>query len=427
MTLLWATGPGAADATASAGNAATALGRLCGLWAANLLLVQVLLMARIPVLERSFGRDVLVRRHRVVGIASFVLLWLHIATVAGGYAWLVDTDPLGAAWDLIATAPGVLLAAAATVALTAVAVSSMRAARRRLRYESWHLLHLYAYLGVGLALPHQIWTGADFVAAPLARAYWLGLYAATAGAVLAFRVGQPLWRTLRHQLSVAEVVREAEGVVSVHVQGRALDRLPVAAGQFFCWRFLDGAGWSRAHPYSLSAAPTPTGLRLTAKGDVERLASLRPGTWVAIEGPYGRLTAQRRDASRVVAIACGIGVTPLRALLEELPYAPGGAVLVHRVRAQTDAVFAAEFAELAERRGLIVHRLVGPRRAGQTSWLPADFEAVDEVDALRRLVANLDDTDVFVCGPDEWAGAVRAAALAAGVPRSRIHVERFAW
>ena len=57
-----------------------------------------------------------------------------------------------------------LLALAGTVALVMVVVTSVREARRRLRYESWHLLHLYAYLGAGLALPHQLWTGADFTA-----------------------------------------------------------------------------------------------------------------------------------------------------------------------------------------------------------------------------------------------------------------------
>ena len=56
-----------------------------------------------------------------------------------------------------------LLATAGTALLVMVVVTSVRAARRRLRYESWHLLHLYAYLGVGLALPHQLWTGTDFV------------------------------------------------------------------------------------------------------------------------------------------------------------------------------------------------------------------------------------------------------------------------
>ena len=61
---------------------------------------------------------------------------------------------------------------AGTVCLVMVVVTSVRAARSRLRYESWHLLHLYAYLGVGLALPHQLWTGQEFLASPAATVFW---------------------------------------------------------------------------------------------------------------------------------------------------------------------------------------------------------------------------------------------------------------
>jgi len=91
-----------------------------------------------------------------------------------------------------------LLATAGTVLLVLVVVLSIRAARRRLRYEAWHPLHLYAYLGVGLALPHQIWTGADLTSSAISQVYWWTVYAVTLAAVLAFRVGLPLWRSAYH-------------------------------------------------------------------------------------------------------------------------------------------------------------------------------------------------------------------------------------
>ncbi|MGQ0842828.1 MAG: ferredoxin reductase family protein [Sporichthyaceae bacterium] len=423
--VLWVTGPAAADIAESRAHALTALARLCGLLAAVLLLLQVLLMARVPAMERAYGRDVLARRHRVVGFASFALMWVHVFAVVGGYSWLVSSSPLDQATSLIRDDPGMVLAVAGVAALTVVALSSMRRARRALRYETWHLLHLYAYLGVGLALPHQIWTGASFTASPLARVFWIGAYLACAGALLTFRVALPLWRTVRHQITVEKVVRESADTVSVYLRGRSLDRLPARAGQFLLWRFLDGPWWTHAHPYSLSAAPTETSLRLTAKGDVDRLLGLRPGTWVAIEGPYGRLTDERRSGRSVALFGCGIGVTPLRALLESLPYSPGQAVLVHRVRNETDLILRDELDQLANARGAQVYRLIGPRRAGR-SWLP-DGNEENECEAMRRLLSGLDDVDVFVCGPTEWTAAVRDAAVDAGVPARRIHIERFAW
>ncbi|SCF11116.1 Ferredoxin-NADP reductase [Micromonospora purpureochromogenes] len=405
----------------------TSLGRLTGLVAADLLLIQVLLMARVPWIERTYGQDVLARWHRVVGFTSFNLLLAHIVLVTVGYAATDGASVTGEAWTLVTTYPGMLLAAAGAAALTMVVLTSLRAARRRLRYEAWHLLHLYAYLGVGLALPHQLWTGADFTSSRAATLYWWTAYAVCAGALVAFRLGLPAWRTLRHRLTVAAVVPEAPGVYSIYMRGRDLDRLPARAGQFFQWRFLSGPGWSRGHPYSLSAVPREDTLRITVRSrgeGSEQVSELRPGTRVLIEGPYGRLTAARRTAARVTMIASGIGITPLRTLLEELPYAPGEATLLYRARSAEDLVFRQELERLAAVRGLRVEYLLGPRgRAG--SWLPAGFG--DDAKALRELVPDIAQHDVFVCGPDEWMQTVVRAARQAGVPAERIHLERFTW
>jgi len=164
VTALWVHNRGLQELAGGSAPALTSLGRLAGLLSADLLLAQVALMARIPWVERAFGQDGLARWHRWAGFVSFNLLLGHVVLITAGYAGAVDRNVLTELWDLVTTYPGMLLAAAALAALTMVVVTSLRAARRRLRYESWHLLHLYAYLGVGLALPHQLWTGADFIA-----------------------------------------------------------------------------------------------------------------------------------------------------------------------------------------------------------------------------------------------------------------------
>ncbi len=430
VAVLWLSGGGLPALGSALSDLLTSLGRLSGLVAADLLLVQVFLMARVPAVERTYGQDELARRHRQVGFWSFNLLILHIALITLGYALTDRTDVLHETWLLVTSFSGMLLALAGTVALLVVTVTSVRIARRRLRYESWHLLHLYAYLGVGLSVPHQIWTGADFRSSALARGYWWSAYALAAGSVLVFRLGLPLWRTVRHGITVTSVVRESHDVVTVRMGGRGLDRLPARAGQFFVWRFLDGPGWSRGHPFSLSASPRRGRVQITAKdlGDGSgRLAGLRPGTRVLVEGPYGRMTGEHLTGSKVALLACGIGITPLRALLEDLPYAPGDAVLVHRVHSAADLVFHDEIAALARRRGATVHHLVGPRVRDRASWLPQQAGFSSDSDALRRLVPDLLEHDVFVCGPDAWMDAACAAALAAGLAPERLHQERFTW
>ena len=145
-------------------------------------------------------------------------------------------------------------------------VTSIRLVRRRLRYETWWVVHLYVYLGLALAFAHQIVTGVPFIGHPLTRAVWIAVWACTAGMVIVFRVAQPIWRSVRHQLRVIEVRDEAPGVVAVICQGLRLDRLAVSGGQFFLWRFLTRDLWWQAHPYSLSALPQPPYLRVTIKG-----------------------------------------------------------------------------------------------------------------------------------------------------------------
>jgi predicted ferric reductase len=407
----------------------TSTGRLAGLLASDLMLLQILMMARVPFVERSYGQDELARRHRLLGFTSFNLMLTHVVLILAGYALTDGRNLLSETWHLVWTYPGMLLATAGFAALCMVVVTSIRAARRRLRYESWHLLHLYAYLGAGLALPHQLWTGADFVASPWARAYWWTLWALSLAAVLVYRIGLPVWRSLRHRLEVRDVVEEAPGVVSVYLTGRDLHRLPVRAGQFLQWRFLDGPGWTRAHPYSLSAAPTADRLRITVKdlGDGSRLASLRPGTRVLVEGPYGRLTADVRTRRRVTLLASGIGITPLRALLEDLEAAPGDLTLVYRTSGADDMLFAHELEGLAAARGIRVLHAPGHRIRSRESWLPEQAAHLSDAQGLLHLVPDIAQHDVYLCGSAGWMDAARQAALDAGVPEQHIHLERFAW
>lgn len=447
VTALWAAHDGLTQlagflplpgVTATAADAWVSLARITGLIASALLLVQVLLMARVPVLENGFGRDDLTRIHRLVGFTSFGLVLAHLALSSVGYAVSAGlgapTGPFVEFLDLVVSWPGMLLALIGTLLLTTVALTSRKAARRRLRYESWHLLHLYAYLGVGLALPHQLWTGTDFagegLVGGLTRLLWWSVYGGVLVAVVGYRIVLPATLSRRHRIVVERVVPEAPGMVSVHLRGRNLESLRPRAGQFFVWRFLDGAGFLRGHPYSLSAAPRGDRLRITIKdlGDGSRRAArLRPGTRVLLEGPYGTLHGGVRTRRKVTLLGAGVGITPLRALLEALPYRPGDATLVYRVSEPQDVLFEAELQELVRLRGARVFVIPGHRTPDRASWLPVHAAHLDDRTALQRLVPDIAEHDVYVCGQEDWMAAVTDAAVAAGVPRDRIHTERFGW
>jgi predicted ferric reductase len=398
------------------GGLLTAAGRLGGFTGAYLMLIMVVLVARLPWLETSAGQDRLIGWHRRVAPWAFGLIIGHVILITLGYAQAAKVGVLRQLWVFVTSYPDVLAAMAGFGLLVMAGITSVRYVRRKLKYETWWVVHLYTYLALALAFAHQIVTGVPFIGHPLTRAVWIAIWAGTAGLVIVFRIVQPIWRSVRHQLRVVQVCDEAPGVVSVICRGRQLDRLAVSGGQFFLWRFLTRDLWWQAHPYSLSALPQPPYIRVTIKGLGDQSRAIRhlpPGTRVAIEGPYGAFTHHARTCDRVVLIAAGVGITPLRALLEDLP-AGTDVVVILRASSARDLIHRDEVAALVKQRGGRLHELVGSRHKVR-------FDA----HVLRRLVPDLAGRDVYVCGPDRFSADVVGAASRLGVAREQIHREAF--
>jgi predicted ferric reductase len=396
----------------------TSVGRITGLLGTYLALVQVLLLARLPPLERLVGFDRLTVWHRRNGKLCITLIVAHAILTTIGYA---GSDQISVPHEfsrLLSSYPGMITATIATGMMVAIVISSLVIVSRRLPYEAWYSLHVTIYVAIALGYLHQIPTGNEFTANTGQADYWIALYLVTLGLLLAFRVLRPAIRAARHGLRVTRVVREAPDVVSVYLRGRRLDRLGARGGQFMLWRFLDGSRWWQSHPFSLSAVPDGRSLRLTVK-DVGRfsggLSDLRPGTRVLTEGPFGRFTAGLAGDRPALLIAGGIGITPLRCIFEELP---SGTELIVRAVSENELVLGDELDRVARGRGSRVHRLVGDHRD------PA-FADMMSADALRRLIPDLAERDVFVCGPPQMMQAVRTSLRAAGVKPRHIHWERF--
>ncbi|MET7897507.1 ferredoxin reductase family protein [Streptomyces mirabilis] len=392
------------------------LGRLAGLYGALLMAFQLLLVARLPWLDHRIGMDRLTSWHRWVGFGLLWTLLSHALLITLGYAGAAarPADLWDELVELATTTEGVLRAIVALALILVIGGVSARFARRRLAYETWHFIHLYTYVAVVLAFTHQVAVGTTFTTSSAATAYWWGLWGVALGSVFLGRVILPVWRNLRHQLRVSAVVPESDNVVSIYVTGRDLDLLPARAGQFFLWRFLTKDRWWQANPFSLSAAPDGNRLRLTAKTAGEGTAALRHlkvGTRVFAEGPYGAFTTLHRTRSQTLLVAGGVGITPIRALLEDLH---DHVVLIYRVATDRDAVLLDELRELAYAKGAELHVVTGS--ATPDKLAPRE---------LARLVPDVAERDVFVCGPPAMTSAVLRTLRDLGVPGPQIHFERF--
>ncbi|MCL7424779.1 ferric reductase-like transmembrane domain-containing protein [Streptomyces sp. YS415] len=388
-----------------------------GLHAALLILFQLLLVARLPWLDRRIGMDRLTVWHRWVG---FTLLWTvltHATLVVLGFATLDDAS-MGSTFVALSGVTASLLGMLAAAVIVVIGAISARPVRRRLRYEVWHGLHLLLYVALGLAFVHQLQETTTFASSGFATAYWWCLWLFAFGALLAGRVVLPLWRNAYHRFRVVAVVPESLNAVSVYVTGRHLDRFPARAGQFCIWRFPGHHHWWTANPFSLSAAPGGQGLRLTAKavgGASAGLRTLPPGSRAFVEGPYGAFTSLHRSRPGTLLIAGGVGITPVRAMLEE--QATGDVVVLYRVRSEADAVLLNEVRHLVAQRGGRLHLLTG--RTGEQGVPPFGPAA------LQQLVPDITDRDVYVCGPPPMTTAVLSALRDLRVPARQVHAERF--
>ncbi|MFJ4907579.1 ferric reductase-like transmembrane domain-containing protein [Streptomyces sp. NPDC093249] len=390
---------------------------LTGLLAGYGVLVLLLLMARVPAVEHGVGADRLARWHALGGRYVLGLIGAHALLALCGYAAHTRTDLITATGHLLSY-PALAAATAGTALFVAVGVTSARAVRRRVRHETWRAVHLGALLAAALGFVHQL-AGPDLAGSLLTRWLWSMAHGTVAVLLVWYRLVVPVRAALRHDLRVVEVRDEGPGVVSVLVRGRGVARLRAEPGQFFRWRFLRRGLWATALPFSLSAPVRDDTLRITVKalGDhTRRIRRLRPGTRVLASGPFGALTAHRRTRRKVLLLAGGVGITPLRALFETLPGGPGDVTLLYRASDAAGLVLRAELEGIARERRAALHFLLGPSDGSFDPLAPR---------ALRELVPDLAVHDVYLCGPPAMARAATANLIRAGVPASRIHSEDF--
>jgi predicted ferric reductase len=394
------------------------IAHLAGMLAGYAVTLMILLMSRMPALERGIGADRMARWHGGLGGTTVTLMLVHAVAATLGWAEAQAITPWQATVEVL-DLPGLVAAAVATAIFIGIGMVSMRGARRRLRYETWHAIHLLTYLAIALSFSHEL-AGPDLAGNTPAQLLWACLYTVSFALLLRYRVIQPLMQAVRHRLRVESVTQAGPGTVTIVVRGRHLDELRAEPGQFFRWRFLARTTWLTAHPFSLSAPATEHHLRLTVKaaGDGTHLLQiLKPGTQVLAEGPYGAMTERRRTRNGILLIAGGVGITPMRTLFESLTIT-GPMTLIYRASTPADILFRHEFEHIAATRGAQIIYLVG------RSTDPANVMTAEN---LTWLVPDIRSRDVYLCAAPGLSAAARSALASAGVPRKHVHQEEFAF
>jgi predicted ferric reductase len=394
-------------------------GALTGLLATSVALIGIAFAARTHRFERAIGLDRALLWHRWMGEAAALLLVAHIVATLIAYASRSTLSD--AIVQLTGEEQYMALATVGALGMLLITVLSLGFIRRHLAYETWYFIHLLIYASLALAFAHEIFLGSDLAFDPLARAFWIAVSLIVLLMVIVSRWGRAI-RSIMRPLTVLAVTPLNDVAASVELGGRNVTVLRAAAGQFALLRPLTPKLVWQPHPYSISAAPRVDRIRFTIKalgGASEMMTQLKVGTKVAIEGPYGTKIYEELRGNKLLLIAGGVGIAPVRSLLEDFS-SDAQPIVIYRARRAAEIVHYDELVALAASRNGRIIPVVG-RTSDLGGGNPFDPEV------MRALVPDVAERIAVVCGSQPMINAAFNCLCDCGMDPADIHFERIWW
>jgi predicted ferric reductase len=391
----------------------------------SLMGLQFVVAARFPSVAAPFGIDVLLQYHRQMAYTSLLFILAHPLLL-----FVADTRYL-ALLDLTTSPLRAKMAVTSTVALIVMVALSVWRERLHLSYELWHVTHsVLAFVVIAAALTHVLLVG-YYVNEPLEIALWLWMSAVFVGLILWVRVVRPLelrsraWR-------IEDVIPERGNICTIvlkptRLHARKFDGFDFEPGQF-AWITVNKSPFAiTRHPFSISSSAEKTGrvaLSIKASGDFTRnVGYLMPGATVYLDGPHGAFTIDRHDAPGFVFIGAGVGITPLMSMLCTMADRgdPRPCYLFFGNREWEGVAFREEIEELKSRLNLeVMHVLSRPPEGWE-----GDEGRISAMVLARHLPERYQRLQYFICGSDSMMDDTEDALVHLGVPKRRVHTERF--
>ena len=407
------------QALGSAKAVVIALGKTAGLVAAILIMVQFALSGRWKILDRAFGIDRTMRCHSLLGPTAAVLAALHPLLLYGSGVYKLGLLRLGLWPELL----GVL----GLSALAAIVVTTLGRSFLGLRWQKWLSIHRLAFIGVVIVAAHSIALGSGLKNGwPLV--FWLALIAAYLLAFVLAKIVRP-YTLARRLFRVVEVTRLTHNTHSIVLQsdvGTGLNYLP---GQFAFLKIFRKQGPTEEHPFTICSAPDETdriAFTIKESGDyTSTIGRIQLGETATVHGAFGRFSYLRiGDFEHLILIAGGVGITPMISTLRHMAAAgfEKPVTLIWSNRKKEDIFFSDELLRLEQiLPGLKTYHVLSRQSDYQGSKGHLNEELLS-----RLLPEDITDSRVMLCGPVGMMKLVSNALVRMGMPRRRIHSERFA-
>lgn len=405
-------------------EALLSIGRLLGLLATFFALTQFMLMGRVAWIEQSFGLDRLANFHRFNGYMAITLILLHPVFIVTSYSIASGQNYIEQYISTVRDTPFVWLALISQILFVLVVGSSIYIARKRMKFETWYYVHLMVYGAIILVPFHQFVSSPELAGSVFGMYFWLALYGFVALNILIWRFGLLIFNYFRFDFRVVDVVAETATTTSVYIKARNVSRLKIKPGQFVLVRILAPRLFLQEHPFSVSSMPSDDVFRLTIRkvGDYTTdIVSLKPGARVVVAGPFGRFTKDVAVTSKRLFVAGGVGITPIRSMVEEASKLGIDSVLLYALRTPDDAPLKKELDELSKSSNYLKVLYV-------YSDVPSNYKGIHgrlDGSMIEALVPDFKKRDIYICGPPTMMVSLVSDLRTSNLSSGQLHYELF--
>lgn len=226
------------------------------------------------------------------------------------------------------------------------------------------------------------------------------------------------------QARVVEVIREtADAHTLVLEPGDGFEEnFSYKPGQFLTLRIPSDWDGGAARCYSLCSSPQQDEqLKITIKRTRDGYGSnwicdnVEAGHLLEVLKPAGTFVPDSLD-SDFLLFAGGSGVTPVLSILKSALISGSGKVtMIYANRDEQNVIFKDELNALTKEY---------PGRLNVIHWLES-VQGIPSLESLSALASPYLEREAFICGPGPFMNAVEKVLTEAGMPKDRIHIERF--
>jgi glycine betaine catabolism B len=384
---------------------------------------------------------------RALGLYGFFYAVLHVAIYVGLDRQMSVVSTLSEIWArrfLQVGTAGVFL-------MVPLVLTSTNTMIQRLGAKNWKLLHRTAYLVAILGVVHYYMLVKSDIRQPVAFAivlagllgtraahHYFELRKAANKSVPANRVsdaspvlkGRKYWKG---ELKVIGRFQETPDVKTFRLASDDGGPLPFdyLPGQYLNLKLsIHGKVVNRS--YTIASSPTRRdACELTIKREPNGLASrflhdtIRVGDKIEVGAPAGKFVFAGGEASEVLLIAGGVGITPLMSMVRFLTDCSwdGDIYFLVVARLESDLIFRDEL-NLLQKRFPNLHMCPTLTRSDPTSGWQGEMGRASAA-LLKRFAPNHANIPVYLCGPDQMMESTRQLLRSVGVPEGSIHTEAF--